>query len=313
MSVVVERLTKRFHPHVAPAVHEVSFEAPSGAITALLGPSGAGKSTVLRLIAGLERPDEGRVVIDGEDVTRRAVQKRGVGFVFQSYGLFDHMSVCQNIGFGLSVRRTKRAEIDRRVNELLSLIQLDGYGDRRPGQLSGGQRQRVAFARALAVHPRILLLDEPFGALDAKVRVELRDWLRQLHAETRITTLLVTHDQEEAFAVAERVVIILGGRAAQVGAPAEVVAAPASAQVAEFLVHARARAGGPVAPAVAGAASGTVVGVRRVGTRVRVMVDSPRRLEVELPASRFEALRIGEGDPVEVDPSTGEISPRGRS
>ncbi len=312
MSVVAERLTKRFHPNAAPAVCEVSFEAPSGAITALLGPSGAGKSTVLRLIAGLERPDEGRVVIDGGDVTRRAVQKRGVGFVFQSYGLFDHMSVRQNIGFGLSVRRIKRGEIDQRVNELLSLIQLEGYGDRRPGQLSGGQRQRVAFARALAVSPKILLLDEPFGALDAKVRVELRDWLERLHAETRITTLLVTHDQEEAFAVAERVVIILKGRAAQVGSPAEVTAAPASKPVADFLVYARARAEAPIGPLSARVASGTIVGVSRTGDRVLVTVEAPRRLEVELPASRFEAMRVGEGDSVEVDPSTGELSPRGR-
>jgi len=235
MSVVVRGLTKRFFSRGLPAVADVSFKAPTGAITALLGPSGAGKSTVLRLIAGLEIPDAGTIHIDECDCARVPVQKRGVGFVFQSYGLFDHMTVRRNVAFGLEVRKRPKREIDARVGELLALIQLEGFGERRPAQLSGGQRQRVAFARALAVKPKVLLLDEPFGALDAKVRLELREWLRKLHAETHVTTLLVTHDQDEAFSVAERVVVMLDGKVAQEGSPREVLEHPRDERVAAFL------------------------------------------------------------------------------
>src|SRR5262245_46861307 len=196
MSVVVKGLTKRFPAARTPAVAGVSFSAPPGSITTILGPSGSGKSTILRLIAGLEQPDAGSIQLGDEDCTYMPVQKRGVGFVFQSYALFKHMTVAENIAFGLEVRKLASAEVTRRVNELISLVQLGDLGSRYPAQLSGGQRQRVAFARALAIQPRILLLDEPFGALDARVRLELREWLRRFHDETHVTTILVTHDQE---------------------------------------------------------------------------------------------------------------------
>src|SRR6266481_281653 len=235
MSIVLEAVTKRFTSGGTPAVSDVSFEAPRGAITAVLGPSGAGKSTVLRIVAGLEAPDSGRVLIDGEDCARVPVRKRGVGLVFQHYALFRHMTVRENVAFGLSVRRVPRKEVAARVAELLQLVQLEHLADRYPAQLSGGQRQRIAFARALAVRPRVLLLDEPFGALDAAVRRELREWLAQLHAGMGVTTLLVTHDQEEALELAEHVVLMFDGRIAQSGPPGEVYDHPASPLVASFL------------------------------------------------------------------------------
>ena len=235
MSVSVENLTKRFSPGGLPAVSEIAFDAPSGAITSLIGPSGAGKSTVLRIVAGLELPDEGIVRIAGEDCSRVPVQKRGVGLVFQNYALFQNMTVRDNVGFGLEVRGRPKKEVRERADELLALVQLEAMGDRRPAQLSGGQRQRVAFARALAIEPKVLLLDEPFGALDARVRRELREWLHQLHAKTQVTTLLVTHDQEEALEISEHVVILLGGRVAQAGSPSDVYDRPVSPAVAEFL------------------------------------------------------------------------------
>ncbi len=235
MSVAVEKLTKRFAPGGLPAVSDIAFEAPAGAITSLIGPSGAGKSTVLRIVAGLEQPDEGVVRIAGEDYTRVPVQKRGVGLVFQNYALFQNMTVRDNVGFGLEVRGRPKGEVRRRADELLALIQLESLGDRFPAQLSGGQRQRVAFARALAIEPKVLLLDEPFGALDARVRRELREWLHDLHQKTQVTTLLVTHDQEEALEISEHVVILLDGRVAQAGSPSEVYDRPASPAVAEFL------------------------------------------------------------------------------
>ncbi len=217
------------------AVRDVSFVAPAGRVTALLGPSGSGKSTLLRMIAGLETPDAGSVLIDGQDMTEVAVRDRRVGFVFQSYALFAHMTVADNIAFGLTVRRESKQKKAARVEELLSLVQLEGYGPRYPSELSGGQRQRVALARALAVSPRVLLLDEPFGALDARVRQELREWLRTLHEKTKATTLLVTHDQDEAFELANHVVLLSEGRVAQAGAPHELYDWPASAFVAAFL------------------------------------------------------------------------------
>ena len=235
MSVVVTNLRRRFTKDGPPAVAGVSFTAPTGAITAILGPSGAGKSTVLRLIAGLEEPDAGRVILHGEDVTDTPVQKRGVGFVFQGYALFGHLSVRENVVFGLRVRDVPRKEAIARANELLHRVQLDGFADRRPSELSGGQRQRVAFARALAVNPRVLLLDEPFGALDAGVRLELGEWLLRLHDETGLTTLLVTHDQPEAFALAEHIVVLLDGKVAQAGTPAELRERPADARLEAFL------------------------------------------------------------------------------
>jgi sulfate transport system ATP-binding protein len=236
MSVAVENLTKRFGPEgEAAAAAGVSFEAPSGKITSLLGPSGSGKSTVLRLIAGLEEPDLGSIRIDGVDCTRTAARERGVGFVFQSYALFGHMSVRANIAFGLAIRKAPRAEINARVEELLALIQLPGLADRLPSQLSGGQRQRVALARALATKPKLLLLDEPFGALDAQVRVELREWLVQFHERTRVTTLLVTHDQDEALELSEHVVLLREGKVVQAGSPHDLYDQPATPFVASFL------------------------------------------------------------------------------
>jgi len=235
MSLTVQCLTKRFPTAQTPAVAQVSFTAPLGAVTALLGPSGSGKSTILRIVAGLETPDEGSVHFGDEEVTGLPVQKRGVGFVFQSYALFRHMTVADNVAFGLAIRHLDKREIDERVRDLLKLVQLEGYDDRYPTQLSGGQRQRVAFARALAIEPKILLLDEPFGALDARVRLELRDWLRRFHEERHVTTILVTHDQDEAMELAEHVVVMHEGRVEQCGPPQEIYDRPATPFVAEFL------------------------------------------------------------------------------
>ena len=233
MSIEVRGVGKRFGSFQAAA--DVTFAAPDGQITSLLGPSGSGKSTVLRIIAGLEPPDEGEVFITGAHATHQRAQDRGIGFVFQHYALFRHMTVAENVGFGLSVRKVPRREIDARVAELLRLVQLEGYGDRLPSQLSGGQRQRVALARALAPRPRVLLLDEPFGALDARVREELRAWLRNLHDEVGMTTLLVTHDQDEAMELSDRVVVMDRGRVEQVGTPEEIYDAPATPFVASFV------------------------------------------------------------------------------
>jgi sulfate/thiosulfate transport system ATP-binding protein len=229
----VETLTKKFGGFVA--VENATFEAKEGEITALLGPSGSGKSTVLRMIAGLERPTSGSVVIAGEEQTFRSVQERRVGMVFQHYALFRHMTVRQNIGFGLNVRKENKEKIRARVDELLGLVQLESFGSRYPDQLSGGQRQRVALARALAPQPKVLLLDEPFGALDARVRQELRRWLDRIHRELHITSLLVTHDQEEALELANRVVVMHEGRVEQVGAPEDVYDKPATPFVAGFV------------------------------------------------------------------------------
>jgi sulfate transport system ATP-binding protein len=235
MSIIVEQVTRRFTEKGTPAVSDVSFQAPAGAITSLLGPSGAGKSTLLRLVAGLEVPDAGRIIIDGVDCTNMPVQQRGVGVVFQSYALFQHMTVRENISFGLEVRGTARAQAAARVDEMLRLVQLEELGSRFPGQLSGGQRQRVAFARALAIRPRVLLLDEPFGALDTRVREELREWLHDLHTRTGLTTLLVTHDQQEALEISQHVVVMSEGRVAQASSPEDIYTRPASPFVASFI------------------------------------------------------------------------------
>ncbi|HEY6604918.1 MAG TPA: TOBE-like domain-containing protein [Gaiellaceae bacterium] len=226
-------IVKRFGDFTA--LDRVSVDVPTGMLTALLGPSGSGKSTLLRVIAGLERPDEGVIHLDGEDVTRVPPQDRGVGFVFQHYAAFKHMTVWENVAFGLKIRRRPRTEIKERVAELLELVQLTRLGDRYPAQLSGGQRQRMGLARALAVDPKVLLLDEPFGALDARVRKELRIWLRRLHDETHTTTVIVTHDQEEAMEVAERVVVMNAGRIEQVAAPRDLYDHPANEFVMSFV------------------------------------------------------------------------------
>ncbi|WP_145279686.1 sulfate/molybdate ABC transporter ATP-binding protein [Tautonia plasticadhaerens] len=233
MGILVRDLSKHFGSFRA--VDNVSFAVPAGQLVALLGPSGSGKSTILRIIAGLDSADGGGVELTGEDATALPVQRRGVGFVFQHYALFRHMTVRQNIAFGLEVQKLPRPDVAERVDELLELIQMSGYAGRYPSQLSGGQRQRVALARALAPRPKVLLLDEPFGALDARVRDELRSWLRRLHDEVQVTSLFVTHDQQEAFEVADQVIVLRGGRVEQMGPPQELYERPASPFVAEFL------------------------------------------------------------------------------
>lgn len=233
MGITIEGVSKRFGNFQALRPTDLTIE--TGSLVALLGPSGSGKSTLLRLIAGLEIPDTGRILLTGRDATYASVQDRNIGFVFQHYALFKHMTVRQNIAFGLEIRKVSRAEIRARVDELLELVQLTGFGDRYPSQLSGGQRQRVALARALAVEPQVLLLDEPFGALDAKVRKELRAWLRRLHDEVHVTTVFVTHDQEEAMEVADKIVVMNQGRIEQVGSPAEIYDHPATPFVMSFI------------------------------------------------------------------------------
>ncbi len=233
MSITAKNITKRFGDFVA--LDNVTVEVPGGSLVAVLGPSGSGKSTLLRIIAGLEVPDSGTVHYEDDDVTASHVRERNVGFVFQHYALFRHMNVFENIAFGLRVRRWPKKRIEQRVNELIRLVQLEGLGRSLPSQLSGGQRQRVALARALAPSPKVLLLDEPFGALDAKVRTELRQWLRRLHEEIHVTSLFVTHDQEEAFEVADQVVIMNHGRVEQVGTPGDIFEHPANPFVMDFL------------------------------------------------------------------------------
>jgi len=233
MSIAALRITKRFDDFVA--LDDVSVEVAAGSLTALLGPSGSGKSTLLRIVAGLESADAGSVVIDGVDVTGRPPQDRGVGFVFQHYAAFKHMTVYDNVAFGLKIRKRPKAEIADRVHRLLELVQLEGLAKRYPSQLSGGQRQRMGLARALAIDPAVLLLDEPFGALDARVRAELREWLRRLHDETHTTTVIVTHDQEEAMDVADQVAVMSNGRIEQVGSPRAVYEEPANEFVMTFV------------------------------------------------------------------------------
>jgi len=233
MKLGLTGITKRFGRHTA--IDGVDLEVRSGELAALLGPSGSGKTTLLKIIAGIEAADRGRVCFGERDVTALSVREREIGFVFQSYALFEHMTVTENVAFGLRVRKASPLEIRERVDELLALVKLEAYADRFPRQLSGGQQQRVALARALAPRPRILLLDEPFGALDAKVRAELRRWLRQLHTQIPVTTVLVTHDREEALAIADRIVVLNGGRVEQDGAPERLLDAPASGFVMGFL------------------------------------------------------------------------------
>ena len=233
MGITVVEVTKKFGDFVA--LDDVSVAIPEGSLTALLGPSGSGKSTLLRVIAGLEEPDGGQVLLGNDDVTRQPARARGIGMVFQHYAAFKHMTVWENVAFGLKVRKRPKPEIEHRVHELLQLVQLEGLAKRFPAQLSGGQRQRMALARALAVDPEVLLLDEPFGALDARVRKELRAWLRRLHDEVHVTTIIVTHDQEEAMEVAGQIVVINHGRVEQVGTPRELYDSPANEFVMSFV------------------------------------------------------------------------------
>jgi sulfate/thiosulfate transport system ATP-binding protein len=232
-AIVVRGANKRYGDFVA--LDNVDFDVPAGSLTALLGPSGSGKSTLLRAIAGLDQPDSGTITIDGRDVTRVPPQRRGIGFVFQHYAAFKHLTVRDNVAFGLKIRRRPKAEISEKVDYLLEVVGLKGFHTRYPSQLSGGQRQRMALARALAVDPQVLLLDEPFGALDAKVREDLRAWLRRLHDDVHVTTVLVTHDQAEALDVADRIAVLRDGRIEQVGSPTAVYDTPANAFVMSFL------------------------------------------------------------------------------
>src|SRR5688572_6677852 len=251
MSIVINDVSKRFGTFAA--LDRVSLEVPDGGLLALLGPSGSGKTTLLRIIAGLEVADSGSIHHRDEEITQFSARDRKVGFVFQHYALFRHMTIADNVGYGLRVRGIGKEERQKRVDELLDLVRLGGLGSRYPSQLSGGQRQRIALARALAAQPKVLLLDEPFGALDAKVRQELRQWLRKLHQEIHVTSVFVTHDQEEAFEVADHVVVMNEGRIEQMGTPQEVFEQPANAFVMDFLgnvnvFHGRIEQGRAVAP-----------------------------------------------------------------
>ncbi|MGX6448916.1 sulfate/molybdate ABC transporter ATP-binding protein [Patulibacter sp. S7RM1-6] len=292
------------------ALHDVSIEIPDGSLTALLGPSGSGKSTLLRVIAGLEAPDDGTVVIAGDDVTRLSPQRRGIGFVFQHYAAFKHMTVRENVAFGLRIRKRPKDEIARRVDELLEIVGLAGYQGRYPAQLSGGQRQRMALARALAVEPQVLLLDEPFGALDAKVREDLRRWLRRLHDEVHVTTVLVTHDQEEAMDVADRIAVMNAGRIEQVGGPRDLYDRPANDFVMSFLGPVATLRGDLVRPhdlrlardAHEGTVAARVERVAHLGFEVRVELRTDDDQPLSVQTTRDEAARLGlrEGDTVHV-------------
>src|SRR2546421_3247227 len=308
MAIEAHGVSKRFGEH--DALSDVSVRVPDGSLTALLGPSGGGKSTLLRVIAGLERPDSGRVVIDGADVTDDPAQQRGVGFVFQHYAAFKHMTVRENIAFALRIRKRPRDEIARRVDELLGLVQLGSLGERYPSQLSGGQRQRMALARALAAEPRVLLLDEPFGALDARVRQELRAWLVRLHDEVEVTTIFVTHDQEEAMELSDQIVLINDGRVEQIGTPADLYERPANDFVMNFIGPGARLNGHLIRPhdveVMASPGEGTTEAVMeriaRLGFEVRVdlaLADgSP--VSAQLTRAEAEELELRRGDIVHV-------------
>jgi sulfate transport system ATP-binding protein len=310
VSIQVRNVSKRFGDFQA--LDDVSIDVGTGSLTALLGPSGSGKSTLLRIVAGLERPDSGEIRLAGEDATASPPQQRGVGFVFQHYAAFKHMTVRDNVAFGLEVRKRPKAEIRTRVDELLALVQLQGFGDRYPAQLSGGQRQRMALARALAPEPKVLLLDEPFGALDARVRAELRVWLRTLHDETHTTTVFVTHDQEEAMEVADSVVVMNKGRVEQVAGPRELYDAPANEFVMSFVGQANRLGDTWVRPhdleivlAPNGATrEAQVERVVHLGFEVRAELtrDDGEPLSVQLTRDQAEALELERGQIVWVRP-----------
>ena len=339
MNLRVEALTKRYGRGAA-AVRAATFAAAEGGVTTLLGPSGSGKTTILRAIAGLEPIDEGRVLFDERDVTVLPPRERGIGFVFQSFALFPHMTVGRNVAYGLEVRGVPKAAREERVAELLALVQLEGLGERFPAQLSGGQRQRVGFARALACRPALLLLDEPFGALDTRVRLELREWLTRLHETTRLTTILVTHDQEEALELSARIVVMDQGRVVQVGTPAEIYDEPRTPFVASFVGSAnvlRGRvsgdrasigalsmevpSGSPEGAAVQAVVRPHHVGVgrdgaarpgrttgrimRRIGlgasVKLQLLLASSDSITVELPRREADALHLAVGDEIFVD------------
>lgn len=318
MSIDVAGVSKRFGDFVA--LDDVDLAIPTGQLTALLGPSGGGKTTLLRIIAGLESADTGSVEIEGVDATALSVQKRNVGFVFQHYAAFKHLSVRRNVAFGLEIRKRPKDEIEAKVDELLQLVHLEQFADRRPAQLSGGQRQRMALARALAIQPSVLLLDEPFGALDAKVRKELRDWLRRLHDEMHVTTVFVTHDQEEALEVADSIVVINEGRVEQVGTPDDLYDKPASDFVLSFLGPVTTLGDHLVRPhdieisryEQAATAVGTITRWTRIGFEVRLEVTPedarhPAPILVTLTRSDANALGLHQGDRVWLRPRPGSF------
>ncbi|HET6154091.1 MAG TPA: sulfate ABC transporter ATP-binding protein [Marmoricola sp.] len=319
MSIRVENITKTYGDFVA--LDNVSVDLPTGHLTALLGPSGGGKSTLLRIIAGLETADSGEVNIEGTPATHLPPQKRNVGFVFQHYAAFKHMSVAKNIAFGLEIRRRPKQEIKERVEDLLDLVHLSQFANRLPSQLSGGQRQRMALARALAVEPTVLLLDEPFGALDAKVRKELREWLRRLHDEVAVTTVFVTHDQEEALEVADEIVVINEGRIEQIGSPDVLYDEPANDFVMTFL--------GPTTmidgklyrphdidvfthPGVPGSLPARIVRELRVGFEVRLTVElldaAHEEIVVTVTRAHQRSLNLRDGIDVWLAPTHGALT-----
>jgi sulfate/thiosulfate transport system ATP-binding protein len=321
MTISARHLTKQFGSFYA--LRDVSVEIPSGSLTALLGPSGGGKSTLLRIIAGLESPDEGTVEIAGADSTNLPPQRRNVGFVFQHYAAFKHMTVARNVAFGLEIRKRPKADVRRRVQELLELVHMEQFADRYPAQLSGGQRQRMALARALAVEPEVLLLDEPFGALDAQVRKELRAWLRRLHDEVHVTTVFVTHDQEEAMDVADEIVIINHGQVEQTGSPSDLYDKPANDFVMSFLGPVTRLGGtlvrphdlelfrGPEPDTVAA----TVQRVVRLGFEVRVDLTSQNDEAVWVQITRGEAdkLAVEPGATYHIRPVVGAVTRQARA
>jgi sulfate/thiosulfate transport system ATP-binding protein len=324
MRIEAEGISKRFGDFVA--LEDVSLDVSEGGLTALLGPSGSGKSTLLRIIAGLEQADQGIVRIAGHDVTNARPQDRGIGFVFQHYAAFTHMSVFDNVAFGLKIRKRKPSEVRAKVEELLALVGLTQWAGQRPHQLSGGQRQRMALARALAVEPQVLLLDEPFGALDAKVRAELRRWLRRLHDEQGVTTVLVTHDQEEAMEVADTIAVMNKARIEQVGAPREVYDNPASPFVMGFLGPVSTVEGRLVRPhdvtitiePVDGAVESMVRRVVHLGFEVRVELElsGGEAARAQLTRAQADELELARGDVVYVRPPGADTvrmgSPGGR-
>jgi sulfate/thiosulfate transport system ATP-binding protein len=320
IGIKVEGVSKRFGDFLA--LDDVTLDVPEGSLTALLGPSGSGKSTMLRLIAGLEQADSGRVFLEGRDVTGIPVQERGIGFVFQHYAAFKHMTVRDNIAFGLKIRKVPRDQIRDRVKELIRLVQLQGMAHRYPSQLSGGQRQRMALARALAAEPKLLLLDEPFGALDATVRKELRTWLRHLHDEVNVTTIFVTHDQEEALDVAEQIVVMNEGRIEQVGAPRELYEHPETEFVMGFVGEVNRFGNALIRPhdldlalvKVDGAEEAMIERVSHLGFEVRVELSmaSGDRAWAQVTRAEAEELELEQGQIIFARPSRTKVFENGR-
>jgi sulfate transport system ATP-binding protein len=315
MGITVRNATKRFGDFVA--LDDVSIDVRDGSLTALLGPSGSGKSTLLRVIAGLEEPDSGQVVIADQDMTRVPVQDRNVGFCFQHYAAFKHMTVGKNVAFGLQIRKRDKDEINDRVHELLRLVQLEGLIDRYPSQLSGGQRQRMALARALAVEPQVLLLDEPFGALDARVRADLRRWLRRLHDEVHVTTIFVTHDQEEAMDVAEQIVVMNEGAVEQAGEPTALYDHPETEFVMSFVGTANRIGERLVRPhdveiahvPETGSQEAMIERIVHLGFEVRLEMTlaDGGPLTAQLTRDQVEELELGDGQIVYVRPSRARV------